>query len=181
MEGREKMVYWRLRKNRISVKLLKCVKSYWKEEENGFFFPSVSFLARRRCHEPNQKDTDAGKWFLEEAVEIPLLEAFKKKWKNTWYIFELIRLLQALFLLIGDITMKLERWRSCWWLFGRVQLQSQTLPEAALGAKSWAEPTGLGGRVLRREWKLWTEKGISWYLTGIPVPCGSTPVFLWQR
>lgn len=43
----------------------------------------MSFLARRRCHEPNQKDTDAGKWFLEEAVEIPLLEAFKKKWKNT--------------------------------------------------------------------------------------------------
>lgn len=38
-------------------------------------------MGGRRCHErkPNQKDTDAGKWFLGEVVEIPLLEAFEKK------------------------------------------------------------------------------------------------------
>lgn len=48
-----------------------------------FCFSSVSFLVRRRCHEPKQKDTDAGKWFFGEVVEIPLLEAYERKWGNT--------------------------------------------------------------------------------------------------
>lgn len=43
----------------------------------------MCFLVRRRCHEPNQKHADGRKWFLGEVVEIPLLEAFKRKWKNT--------------------------------------------------------------------------------------------------
>lgn len=47
-------------------------------------FLPLSLMARRRCHEykPNQKDTDAGKWFL-GAVEIPLLEAFEKNLSAT--------------------------------------------------------------------------------------------------
>lgn len=45
-------------------------------------FASVCFLVRRRCHEPKEKDTDAGKWFLGEVVEIPLLEAFKRSGKT---------------------------------------------------------------------------------------------------
>lgn len=44
------------------------------------FFP-LSDLPERRHHEckPKQKETDAGKWFLGEAIEIPLLEAFERK------------------------------------------------------------------------------------------------------
>jgi len=45
-------------------------------------------MARKRCPEckPNQKDTDAGKWFPGEAAEIPFFfqnKPSKRNWKNT--------------------------------------------------------------------------------------------------
>lgn len=46
-----------------------------------FFFSPLLCLSwpGEDKRKPNQKDTDAGKWFLGKVVKVPLLEAFEKE------------------------------------------------------------------------------------------------------
>lgn len=69
--GKERKLF---AEDRVSVKPFKCVKKLLKRGRKRFSF---CLVARRRFHEckPNRRETDAGKWFLGEVVDVPLLEA----------------------------------------------------------------------------------------------------------